>query len=221
MPEDSNDIDNWRLNDPRPGEPLESIQPVSVRARALISRSIDKPILHTNFLQIAGAVTMLKGLDYHHDRFIEIVGRLAAGTLHIDETAIHEAVAYVNRAGQYYYFAKSDLVKRQGQHPPIPDLNALIHFRHKHTAHRSIDKPEKSDTENLQAYHAMSLGDFDGRLFHPREGVTMKATAFPWRLGYLVFAINLGEGKFYHLNIERDHDTLMQEAYTVLEAVLR
>jgi hypothetical protein len=223
MPEDSNDIQNWRVSDARPGEPLESIQPFSVRAKALVARNSTKPILGTDFLQIAGAVSMLRGLDYHRDRFVDIIRCLAAGTLDSDETALHEAVAYVNRGGQYFYFAQSDLVKRQGKCPPIPFLETLIQFRNKHTAHRSIDKPLKSDTEHLQAYQAMSM-DFDGRLFLPREGATIEATLeralFPWRAGYLVFQINLGEGKFYHLNIERDHDALMREAYSVLELVL-
>jgi len=224
MPEDTNDIRNWRVSDPRPGEILETIQPVSVRAKALVARNTTKPILATDFLQMGGTLSMLRGMDYHKVRFVDIIRCLAAGTLNSDETALHEAVAYINRGGQFYYFARSDLVKRQGQCPPIPFLETLIKFRNKHTAHRSIDKPFESDTEHLQAYQAMSM-DFDGRLFLPREGgkieATLEAALFPWRTGYLVFQINLGEGRFYHLNIERDHDAIMQEAYSVLDAVLR
>jgi hypothetical protein len=217
----ANDIQNWRINDPRPAQPLDLICPISVRARALISRNTAKAILHTHFVQIYGAVSMLKGLDYHRDRFVEIIASLAAGTLKSDAAALHEAVAYVNRAGQFYYFAKSKLVKRSSQPPPIPNLETIIHFRHKHTAHRPLDKRPRLNTDDLQLYQAMSIDGFDGRLFHPREGHVMKHTEFPWRLGYLVFAINDGRGGFHFLNIERDHDVLMQEAYNVLEHAIQ
>jgi len=221
MSEDVNDIANWRVTDPRPQEPLDLIRPFSERAHALVSRNSAKPILRTHFLQVAGAVSMLKGLDYHRDNFVRIIGLLATGELKSDAAACHEAVAYVNRAGQLYYFAESDLVKGQGQRPAIPILQQLVHFRHKYAAHRSIDKPYDSDTEHLMAYQAMSMGDFDGRLFHPRDSATMTHSEYPWKIGYLVFQINIGQGKFYHLNIERDHDLLMDEAYRVLEFILR
>jgi hypothetical protein len=223
MPEDANDIQNWGVKDPKPGELLETILPFSVRAKALIARNSSHPILRTDFLQIRGAVSMMRALDYHRDRFVDIIRCLASGTLMSDETALHEAVAYVNRGGQFYYFSQYDLVKQRGECPPIPLLETLMHFRNKHTAHRSIDVPRKTDTEHLQAYQAMSM-DFDGRSFLPREGVTVEATLesalFPWRTGYLVFQINLGEGRFHFLNIERDHEALMREALSILEFIL-
>jgi len=224
MGDDLHSVSNWGVRDPRPDEPLESIWPLSIRALALLARNVAKPILQTDFVQAAGAVTMLKGLDYHRDRFVEIIGQLATGALQSYDTALHEAVAYVNRAGQFYYFATSKLVTERGERPPIPKFEALIPFRHKHTAHRSIDKPISSDTRDLQAYQAISM-NLDGRSFHPRDGATIKATLetalFPLRTGYLVFQISLGEGNYYFLNIERDHEALMLEAYAVLEAVLR
>lgn len=224
MSDDLHSVSNWAVREPRPDEPLEIIRPISVRALALLARNADKPILQTDFVQVAGAITMLKGLDYHRDRFAEIIGQLSTGALQTYDTAFHEAVAYVNRAGQFYYFAMSKLITRRGECPPIPNLEALMPFRHKHTAHRSIDKPFSSDTRDLQAYQAMSM-DLDWRFIHPREGATIKATPetafYPLRTGYLVFQINLGEGKYYFLNIERDHGALMLEAYAVLETVLR
>jgi hypothetical protein len=217
----ANDIENWRVVDPRAGQPLDSINPVSVRARSLISRNAAKPILHTNFVEIYGALAMLKGMDYHRDRFVEVIASLAAGTLESDEAAIHEAVAYVNRAGQFYYFAKSNFVNRLGQRPPILNLEEIIHFRHKHTAHRSIDMRPRPSEGDLQLYQAMAIDAFDGKLFHTREGCVMNHTELPWKLAYLVFAINDGRGQFHFLNIERDHHVLMQEAYRVLEHTIQ
>ena len=137
---------NWRPRDPSPNDPLETICPLSSRALALLARNVTKPILQKDFVQVAGAVTILKGLDYHRDRFVEITRQLATGALESYDTALHEAVAYVNRAGQFYYFACSDLVARTGNRPPIPNLETLIPFRNKYTAHRSVDKPYSSDT---------------------------------------------------------------------------
>ena len=167
---------------------------------------------------------MLKGLDYHRDRFLEITVQLASGGLQTYDPALHEAVAYINRAGQFYYFATSELVTRSGNCPPTPRFSALMPFRNKHTAHRSIDKPHSSDSRDLQAYQAMSI-DLDGRSFLPREGMTIEANLenafYPLRTGYLIFQINLGDGKFCFLDIERDHEALMLEGYAVLQCLLQ
>jgi hypothetical protein len=219
MSESANNISNWGLRDPDPGALLDEIYPFSRRATALIARSAAKTLLQTHFLQIAGTLSILEGLEYHRERFAETIARLASG-LTVDHKPLrHEAVAYVNRAGQFYFFANSNLVKQKGNRPPIPYLKSIIHFRHKHTAHRSIDDPRPDDTEELQAYQAMSMGSYY-MLFQPRSHSTLQSSGTIWSRSYAVFQISTGEGKFYHLNIERDHDALMAEAYAVLEYVL-
>jgi hypothetical protein len=220
MSENVNDIRNWGVRDPSPDDPLDQVYPISKRAHALISRNTAQRVLRTNFLQIAGTVPMLKGMEYHRDRFLDIIGRLASGASEDHQPLRHEAVAYVNRAGQFYYFAISSLVKGKPGRPPIPNLENLIHFRKKHTAHRSIDKPLDSDTAPLQAYQAMAMSDYF-LLFHPRQGLSADSSTSVWSRSYLVFQINAANGQSYYLNIERDHDSLMLEAYRVLEHVLQ
>jgi hypothetical protein len=184
-------------------------------------------VLQTNFLQIAGAVSILKGLDYHRDQFILSAAELHEGVTSkrrqlLQEYLLHEAVAYVNRAGQFYYFAKSGIVKAKGTPPSIPRITELVNFRHKHTAHRSVDVPRLQDTEEQQAYHAMSLSEFGGQLWIPKEK-DLLSTSFADLIcggGYLAFRINT-DNNFYDLVIERDHEALMQEAYEILLHVLQ
>jgi hypothetical protein len=112
---------------------------------------------------------MLKGLDYHCDRFLSLIASLSNGLSTDEENLLHEAVAYVNRAGQFYYFVESQLVKAKVGRLPTPRLDQLMRFRHKHTAHRSVDKPWPQDTEQLRGVHAMALSEFGGRLWYPKD----------------------------------------------------
>ena len=54
---------------------------------------------------------MMKGLDYHHDRFMDIIESLAREEPTDEAQLLHEAVAYANRGGQFHYFAHSKFVK--------------------------------------------------------------------------------------------------------------
>ena len=221
MPEPVNDIRNWCVVDPAPGKDLHCIKPYSQRAAALIARSATKSVLQTDFLQVAGAVSILNGLDYHRDRFVSLIAELAGGAVLDQKQLLHEAVAYVNRAGQFYYFAESDLVKANGVSPSIPRLSALVKFRHKHTAHRSIDKPWLQDTEQLQTVHAMALSEFGGKLWLPKEKLPPDFSGPFWGRAYLAYQIHTDPNDVYELVIERDHEALMQEAYEVLLHVLQ
>jgi hypothetical protein len=184
-------------------------------------RSATKAVLQTDFLQVAGAVSMLKGLDYHRDRFVSLIAELSGGVELDQAQLLHEAVAYVNRAGQFYYFAESDLVKTKGTPPLTPKLSALVKFRHKHTAHRSIDRPRLEDTEQLQTVHAMTLSEFGGRLWQSKEKLPPGFSGPFWGRAYLVYQIHTGPNDIYELVIERDHEALMQEAYSILLHVLQ
>jgi hypothetical protein len=220
MPEAVNDIRNWRIVDPRPGEPLDSITPYSMRARVLVARGASNPILQTSFLQLAGAVSILQGLDYHRDRFVSLISGLAGGAETDEGHLLHEAIAYINRVGQFYYFAESDLVKTRIGRLLTPTMDALVKFRHKHTAHRSIDKPRVEDTQQLQTVHAMTLSEFGGRLWHPKEKLPPGFVGPYWGRAYLVYQIHTGSKDVFELVIERDHERLMAEAYEIIRRLL-
>jgi hypothetical protein len=64
---------------------------------------------------------MMEGLEYHHDNIIRITGALANGDDVSEKGVDHEAIAYLNRVGQFYYFAKSYFVRSA-----ITDFRALI-----------------------------------------------------------------------------------------------
>ena len=137
------------------------------------------------------------------------------------EYLLHEAVAYVNRGGQYYYFAISSLVTQTIGQALIPHLDKILQFRHKHSAHRSVDKPRREDTEHLQTVHAMSLSDYGGRLWIPRSPNSTIGSPPFWGRAFLGYQIHTAPNDVVELIIERDHDALMQESFSVLETLLK
>lgn len=218
-----NDIRNWRLEDPHPDVPLEAIIPVSSRAYSLLVRRNDLQILQTHFLSLAGAVEILRGLDYHHTRFMSIIAALAVDQA-TDETALlHEAVAYINRIGQFHSFATSAVVTGVVGccSATIPKISHLRMFRDKHTAHRSIDKPRAEDTPWLQAVHAQSLSQLGGRLWRPKAPLPPGFTGPFWGLAYLTYQLNMGtpDGVF-EFTPELDHSIVMTEAFGLLGGLL-
>jgi hypothetical protein len=227
------DIQNWRIPDPCPGQSLSDINPVSLRTATLIARSTNRPILQRGFVNVYGAVEMMKGLDYHHRNAMQSIDQLAAlqGFSGEEEAAfsslLHELVAYLNRAGQFLYFVRSRFVTETigDTTPLIPTLAGLKRFRDKHTAHRSIDDPHVEDTPDLQVVHAMVLTPLIGRLFGPKPGESLKDAGLgkerPWLKGYLTYQLPMGTPDPDELVIERDHPRIMEEAYSVLERLLR
>ena len=162
----SNGFDNWNIRDLNANERLEDIDRLSARARALVIRNRMKPMLKDiGFIQVLGAIE-IEGLEYHHDNIVRITGALANGDNgdDVSESSVnHEAVAYLNRVGQFHSFAKSDFI-RHG----ISDINALIPtiskfmvFRNKHTAHRSIDVP-RDESEGAKVAHARAASSMMG-----------------------------------------------------------
>jgi len=167
-------------------------------------------------VQISGAIGLVRGLEYHHRNFMERVALLAPFLARITQPPSanptieripnsaefeiigeldHEAVAYLNRVGQLYFFAKS-----LGLVDLLPEASALIPFRHKHTAHRSVDEPRKESAEELQQ-QAMAFG-FGHRL----DG------------GFPNFWI-ANDGKWITFVIKDSHPKLLQQAVTLFEAI--
>jgi len=100
---------------------------------------------------------MIDGLEYHYNNFLALhktncksVNKnipMWTPNENISKQMKHEIIAYLNRMGQFYYFAVSNEVKKEIINPLqyIPTINHFIPFRHKQTAHNG---PDKSKGEN-------------------------------------------------------------------------
>jgi hypothetical protein len=229
-------IANWNPQDINTGERLEVINPLSARARSLLARNRSKPMLKAyGVVQVLGAVEMLEGLDYHHDNVIKITTALASGKVPFTSAVDidHEAVAYINRLGQFSFFAKSDFAKRA-----IPQINLLIPtisrlmlFRNKHAAHRSIDDP-RGECEDEKVAHARALTSMMGSMLSPKpDAPTLKMPTSPteleqfqrdlWKYNYKTFqTFDSALRKSINFTVEADHPTVMREAYSVVEKII-
>ncbi len=206
----------FNIADPRPGEQLSDIMPLSARAKCWLAR-VNVGIPEEETIQTIGAVTMLEGLDYHYSRFMELMKRLdryfsyrrVPLSAHSNEslqrllpTPIetedlngldHESVAYLNRLGQFHTFAKA-----HGMAARLPKMHELMVFRNKYSAHRSIDAP-RGESQYEREYQAMAFGFY--RII-TREG-------FP--------TYQMPSGKKHHeFDIYHDHPIIMQEAIDAL-----
>jgi hypothetical protein len=221
----TDDIKHWRIEDPAPGVPLDAIFPMSARARALLVRNRNHPVLSTDFLRIYGAVDMTAGLDYHQSRFMELISLLqSVDEPHAAKTHLtHEAVAYVNRLGQFHSFACSNRIKQMVSDVEalIPKISELLIFRRKHSAHRSMDKPWGEDNPHLQWVHAFALSSLSVSLFLPKQPVFLPIGKEAYQKCYLAYQINMGDQKVAELVIERDHDVIMNETYSVVAALFK
>lgn len=210
---------HFHVADPRPGQKLSGITPLSARARSWLAR-VTFGIPEGESIQVVGAVTILEGLDYHCARFMDLVNRLepyysrVAGEVagdspdksgqspsrlfptvaeNEDLNALdHESVAYLNRLGQFFAYAKA-----RGLATRLVKAHELMVFRNKHTAHRSIDAP-RGESQQEQEHQAMSFGFY--RLT---------------RGGFPTYQIVSGK-KHHEFQMRRDHPMVMQEAIDVL-----
>lgn len=161
-------------------------------------------------------------MEYHHDRFLGLIDGLASGAVEDPAPLRHEAIAYLNRVGQYWYFAKSDFVVQQLGVVSIPRLDELMMLRNKHAAHRSIDNPRKADTEHAQEVHAMCMSGYGGSMWIPKEPIATEELPRPhWGRAYLVFQMHTeSSNDIVEFVLERDHYEIIKEAYGVIEALL-
>jgi hypothetical protein len=181
---------------------------------------------------------MLAGLEYHHDNIVRLSDNLAAGAA-LDETWLyHEAVGYVNRLGQFHYFAKSALVAKAVPMATatVPTIEKFLPFRMKHAAHRSIAGP-RGESEDAQILQAMSFTRSTSRLTtlkpgapdlqFPPSGVADAAVMAEfrqrqWRDSYLTFQL-YDEERNVHINlvVQKEHPQIGGEAYGLLSTVIR
>ena len=231
-------IDNVNFKDPYEGIPLSEIYPLSERAVSHIARSCNQPILKHAFVNIYGAVEMMQGLTYHRDRFMGLVENCSTEvpTIHTAGALRHEAVAYLNRLGQFWSFSKSYLIKSTSSKPEelLPTISKLIVFRNKHSAHRSIDAPKEVDSESLQMMNAISLSILGGQFFYPKPGYSSPdLSSAPlqteedslkcsfYKNDYLGFQIyDVKNSTHVNFYLERDHELIIQEAYDLINTLL-
>jgi hypothetical protein len=113
-----------------------------------------------------GIKQIIKGLEYHYNNYKKLSEKLHdidyKGELTVQDRCVrlsenadiykamqHEAIAYLNRMGQFYYFAISNKVKRKIRDPKkmIPTIIYFMPFRHKQSAHRGSDYPREDDNQ--------------------------------------------------------------------------
>lgn len=227
-----NDRENWRLEDPHPGVSLEMITPISVRAQAVLVRS-SASILRQHFLAVKGAIDMMDALDYHFENY----GRARSQMREVDEliweqfrtaeaatlrfqkqqalapayrSALHEAVAYLNRLGQFYKFARSEKVQGiAGAMLELPRMSALIKIRNKVTAHRAVDDPRRGESSHFHEMSAFALSRASGLHYGKVNGLTV-----------MTYQVKVSDHEFENFCLEVDHSIIMQECYGLISAVL-
>lgn len=179
--------------------------------------------MRTDFVRVFGTVSMLEGLEYHHEQSLKCLAHLSADRLDRPARAAllsaldHEAVAYLGRAGQFVAFARSEKVLARSA--PIPKLLELKFFRDKFAAHRSIDAPRGEDL-NTHLLHAMSVTTLGGYLLapkHPSGTSSDPSDAARFSTHYLVYQVRKDDKTVLRFSIERDHGAVISEAYGVLE----
>ncbi len=230
---------DWRLEDPNLHVPLEDIHPLSERAWSLLTRSRSLPNAQTGFLNILGGIDMMRGMAYHYENSLQLIDRISklpfrvGGTL--KPSLIHETVAYINRLGQFYYFAESSFVssKIPDWELRIPTIVKFKRIRDKHTAHRSLDKPRPVDTPHMQNVHAWAMSSIGGLVFEPKPKIQVPSPLHEiltnpgrwWKQNFVGFQM-LGDFRqrpdtTINCSVEKDHPILESECYGIIECLLK
>ena len=213
-----NNRESWTIKDPAPDLALPEISILSERAKALMFRS-SSPLLKSDFIQIYGVTSILAGIEYHFANFMKAFGKLRSIEEPVSQAVLHEAVAWLNRVGQFDAFRRSDLLKKNAPANAAPTIEHVMPFRNKHAAHRSVDAPH-GENPSTRPLHAIMLSELGFTYWTSRQppqtpGVDIKQTH------YLAFQIRLNGAESRNLVIERDHPKVMQEGYGLIEALLR
>lgn len=102
-----------------------------------------------------GVNSIIDGIKYHSENFLRL-RNFAISSNNINNREIinkmnNEVIAYFNRLGQFYYFVKSDFaIDLVGNYKDLlPNVCRLIIFRHKQSAHRATDQPNKNDPKAI------------------------------------------------------------------------
>ena len=197
----------WTVKDRHPELTLQDIIPISHRAFSLVSRNSETLASKEGAMNLLGVLDMLEALDYHFNNFI---------TLKNSDSTInqkHEAVAYLNRVGQLYYFTKSDFTKELISNLDLDShmskVNYLKEFRMKNTAHRSLDWPKDESEE-----------------YRNRQALTMLGATNFMFLGNQEYILPIqkkdsNETELYYFTPETDHEIVMNQTYKLLELLIK
>ena len=207
--------------DPRAGVRLDQIVPIPLRAKSWFVRAAAaNSWSEEDSVKYGGAVFMLEGMQYHHENFLRLLDALKDYYQALHATALdalggvatsmpafscedeaienncqHEAIAYINRMGQFFTFARSMRLDAL-----MPTASDLMVFRNKFAAHRSMDAP-RGETLAARKRHA---------------------TAFGWHQiiqgDFPVYQI-LENGWIRQFHFQEDHDAIMAESMAVLSVV--
>jgi hypothetical protein len=224
----------YTFKDLAPHLALSEIEPLSRRAGVLLARHQTGRAATAGQMNVLGAIDMLNGLEYHHAAFMKVIEQLAEMPLPSDGTwllrshLMHECLAYLNRMGQFYYFATSRFVRGYVPDPEaiIPTQLLYLRFRHKHSAHRSLDAPRAEDTPHHQLVHAWALSSHGPCGFTPKRPSPEAAAALAtfdsksmWRDHFFHFQM-YDEADCLNFGLEKEHPAIAGEAYKLLEALL-
>ncbi len=239
-------VENFRLEDPAPGVPIDEIAPISMKTWALLARHQGSQSLKAGFLNIYGAVDMIDGLEHHHSHFMASVDRLCTVPAFTNESKAverqlrHEVVAYLNRMGQFFHFSKSAFVAERVTDATdfIPTIRKFKLFRDKHGAHRSLDVPRKEDSADVQQLQAWGLSSVSGLLFRPKDeanavsilkelheqlssNVQLYNSNMRWKECYFGLQMRVkAKDKFVDFFLEKEHPMISQEAFRLVEMLL-
>lgn len=176
--------------------------------------------------QFAGATFMIEGLVYHYDSYVRHHETLRAYRAHLRELSecvlrddssffdslrmmtqeerhsaqacAHEAIAYLNRLGQFFYFAKSTQIDRAHLFKRVAELMPI---RMKFAAHRSIDFPH-GESEAVRNQQGMS---FAHTMFANQE---------------IEFQFRTDED-IIRFRLQDDHPIVLSECFEILESFYR
>lgn len=197
-------FNTWTIKDRHKGLPLEDIPRISDRAFSFVSRNKANLNSKEGAMNLLGVLDILEALDYHFDNFINLK------TTNEEINQRHEAVAYLNRIGQLYYFIVSDFTVR---HIPnaisyMSKVNDLKVFRMKSTAHRSLDFP-KGESEEYQN----------------RQALTMLGATNSKVLGKLEYILPVQnkltkKTEWHFFTPETDHEIVMAQSYKLIKLMV-
>jgi hypothetical protein len=211
---------NLETLDPNHDIPLEEISSLSGKACSLFLRTFLEVPTPEAWKSLSAIWWILAGLEYHYNNYINLYQSLTEGESTVKPYLQHEIVAYLNRMGQFYFFAKSPYVKTTGidSEAIIPTIRKLIIFRNKQASHRSIDDPRKESEEE----HWAHMHSLMSTIMIPKAGssgsISKENMYQNCYFQYQTYDAVTQSTVFFVL--EQDHKDVIQEAYNLFEQVV-
>jgi hypothetical protein len=210
----------FHIQDSHPDVELCEIEPTEARIKSLVARNLHVCESLDKNVSIVGSLRIIDGLSYHYKNYkrfcVELESYLkrhreyalalksglpmtdlqAPDLANRDETLLldgihHETVAYLNRMGQFFYFAQ-----QSGAISLLPHISSLMPFRNKHAAHRSIDAP-RGEAVVERRLQSISVG-----------------LASSLSNGVPIATLKHGN-EFLQFSFDEDHPVIIEEVYLI------